>query len=99
MADRDREKKLEARADAFSRLKRLKNFVKMFWLTKKCLVIYEWSLRVLDLSLCTNVASENLLYLFFHDPYVTLHKYAFLPNYRVDQENNDRIVQIDKYSR
>ena len=52
-------------------------------------------LRVLDLSLCTNVAAENLLYLFFHDTYVTLHKYLFMPTWKVE---NDIIVQCDKFN-
>ena len=52
-------------------------------------------LRVLDLSLCTNVAAENLLYLFFHDTYVTLHKYLFMPKWKVE---NDVIVQCEKFN-
>ena len=53
------------------------------------------NLRVLDLSLCTNVAAENLIYLFIHDPYATLHKYAYIPNFKLNQD--DQIVQCNKY--
>jgi hypothetical protein len=51
------------------------------------------NLKVLDLTLCTTINGENLLFLFFHDTYGTLHKFVHLP-----QIGTDHGAQEDKVS-
>ena len=55
------------------------------------------NLRVLDLGSCTNIAAEYLLYLFYHDAYHSLHKYVYMPTWKVNAY--DQIEQVDRNSR
>ena len=46
------------------------------------------NLKMLDVSNAVSLPTECFIHLFFHDAYLTLHKYAYLPPWEVDSYNS-----------
>ena len=42
------------------------------------------NLKILDVSNAVSLPTECFIHLFFHDAYLTLHKYSYLPPWEVD---------------
>ena len=53
------------------------------------------NLRILDVSSAVSLPTECFIHLFFHDAFLTLHRYAYIPPWQVDPVTNCVVQKMD----
>ena len=53
------------------------------------------NLRILDVSSAVSLPTECFIHLFFHDAFLTLHKYAYVPPWHVDTLSYCIVQKVD----
>ena len=53
------------------------------------------NLRILDVSSAVSLPTECFIHLFFHDAFLTLHKYAYVPPWQYDPQSNCVVQKMD----